>query len=703
MSVTLHATMDKKCSGLLEMLTNMVDVNNKLQIRSDLIERISIIWLEIMSLIKSKPTLALDRTFIRLENKIQTLAELTIFSLDTPQLPYFSISMFSSLQYLTLDLCPPSTVNDLYQIHSNLRKLTITNSGIVDLSKVLAPFKRKYLEKLSPMVFPEDSQYQIPYKYLWSSLITLKLVNCGITKIDESMHFFTSIEYLDLSHNEICHVVHLQDCIDLKYIDLSYNRIRVLSNLDRVLGSVTHISFAGNEIESLDGIDKIYSLESIDLMNNNIDDFHEIDNLCRLPNLESIKCKGNPFSSEEKSYRMKVYGEFIKEGSVMSSSKHFPVLDGKAITKNEMKRFRRIMFKHASSGIDASYSHFKTEDMKSTTMNWLLYDEEEGEDEDWDEEGEDAFNQEAMLTTTTIPSSPQLKNTTNSSNPNEKLTISISLLDTSSESLYASTVVAGLDSSNSRATTATELRRRRTASNADYSNSGKSMTSFLQAKSGGDSSSSRRSSSIDMRSSSHPINDVTQQQQQSLSSKTPDGTYNLNSLYLKRLKSKAGAIKRKRRIAFISDTQRPEVYPTVNDIEEILISIRITNTTNNTITKNTTNDDESVENKDSSFPSLSKQLYDSPNSTVKLHTDDNEYMKCPEYHLTNIIDQSHIKNDSPPIISSSPPAMMCSMDDLVRSVSVCEHKAPLSSGQSFLQSLTNVVEDEYRFSLYGKD
>ena len=164
MSVTLHATMDKKCSGLLEMLANMIDVNNKLQIRSDLIERISILWLEIMSLIKSKHILAADRTLIRLENKIKSLTELTIFSLDTPQLPYFSISMFSSLQYLILDLCPPSTIKDLYQTHSSLRKLTITNSGIVDLSRILAPFKRKYLEKLSPMVFPDALQHQIPVK-----------------------------------------------------------------------------------------------------------------------------------------------------------------------------------------------------------------------------------------------------------------------------------------------------------------------------------------------------------------------------------------------------------------------------------------------------------------------------------------------------------------------------------------------------------
>ena len=334
----------KKCSALLETLTNMTDSNGTLLVRADLVERITKVWTEIVAAF-NQPTHRgehVDKIFQVLQGKMKGLSQLHVFSLPTADLNYFQVDIFSNLQVLRLDMCPPSTIKGIYSMRNALQSLVVTNSGITTLSKSLAPFKKKILHQLSPMIFPGEV-FTIPPQYLWSNLTTLKLSNCGITKIDESLHFFPSIEYLDLSHNTITHVIHLQDCIDLKFLNLSHNRIRVLSNLERVIGSVTMLNLAHNDIESLDGLDRILSLEKLDVANNHINDYAEIDHLCRMPNLEAVRLAGNPLAISQPShghYRMRVFRSFIQDGRVMRGTRPFPVLDGEPMSIKEKQFFK---------------------------------------------------------------------------------------------------------------------------------------------------------------------------------------------------------------------------------------------------------------------------------------------------------------------------------------------------------------------------
>lgn len=173
------------------------------------------------------------------------------------------------------------------------------------------------------------------------------------------MHFFPNIKYLDLSRNSIQHIIHLQDCISLKYINLSHNRIRVLSNLERVLGSVTRLNVSHNEIESLDGIDKIYSLERINASHNMLDDFAEVQHVCRLPCLESLVLSDNPISDHVE-YRLKVFMEFIQDGGVMMGNRSFPALDGRNLAPAENKKLRRLMFRSTTDAqVETSYADEK--------------------------------------------------------------------------------------------------------------------------------------------------------------------------------------------------------------------------------------------------------------------------------------------------------------------------------------------------------
>jgi Leucine-rich repeat (LRR) protein len=179
----------------------------------------------------------------------------------------------------------------------------------------------------------------IPYEYCWNYILSLTLSNCGLVKIDDSLHYFPNLIDLDVSHNFISHIVHLQDCIALENINLSHNRIRILSNLERTIGSIKNLNLSYNEIESLDGIEKIYSLERINLSNNFMNDINEIQYLSRLPCLIAMVLGNNPIA-EFKHYRLRVFRELIKVGSLMSGNRPFPELDRQGISKKELKKLR---------------------------------------------------------------------------------------------------------------------------------------------------------------------------------------------------------------------------------------------------------------------------------------------------------------------------------------------------------------------------
>ncbi len=324
-------------------LTNLIDPNGGLIIKSDIAEAITNVHKELQKRFDTGGSTNLPRVEVALgalNDKLQYVRNLQVYSSFTPELNYFGVQMFTKVIELSVDMCPPSTITALFALRHQLVTLNIINSGITDLSKILSPVEKKYLNKLHPLILP-GSRITVPEKYLWSNLTTLKLSNCGIAKIDQSLHFFSAVKYLDLSHNSISHIIHLQDCISLKHVNLSHNRIRVLSNLERVLGSVTRINVSHNEIESLDGIDKIYSLERLDASHNVLDDFVEVQHLCKLPCLESLVLGDNPLADHVE-YRLKVFNEFIQEGGVMMGNRSFPALDGKMIAPHEQKKLRYV-------------------------------------------------------------------------------------------------------------------------------------------------------------------------------------------------------------------------------------------------------------------------------------------------------------------------------------------------------------------------
>ncbi len=120
---------------------------------------------------------------------------------------------------------------------------------------------------------------------------------------------------------------------------MSNNRVRVLSNLDRVLGNVTSLNLSFNEVQSLDGLDKLYSLQKLNLSSNRIDDFAEVSILAKLPCLESLQLDNNPIGISTR-YRINVFHQFVSDNNFLSSNREFPVLDGVPIDTKEQYNLR---------------------------------------------------------------------------------------------------------------------------------------------------------------------------------------------------------------------------------------------------------------------------------------------------------------------------------------------------------------------------
>lgn len=63
----------------------------------------------------------------------------------------------------------------------------------------------------------------------------------------------------------------LQHLYNLVHLDLSYNKLSSLEGVHTKLGNVKTLNLAGNFLESLSGLHKLYSLVNVDLRDNRIE------------------------------------------------------------------------------------------------------------------------------------------------------------------------------------------------------------------------------------------------------------------------------------------------------------------------------------------------------------------------------------------------------------------------------------------------
>jgi hypothetical protein len=121
-----------------------------------------------------------------------------------------------------------------------------------------------------------------------------------------------SLNSLDLSSNLLTEIPDsLASLMALRALNLSHCMIESLHSLSRnPLPAITALNLRGNRLRSLAGIERLLSLERLDLRDNNLMDPTELARLTSLPEIREIWVSGNPFTKTHSGYRVVIMNLF---------------------------------------------------------------------------------------------------------------------------------------------------------------------------------------------------------------------------------------------------------------------------------------------------------------------------------------------------------------------------------------------------------
>ncbi|RAL41473.1 hypothetical protein DM860_010267 [Cuscuta australis] len=125
----------------------------------------------------------------------------------------------------------------------------------------------------------------------------LSFVSCACNDLllmDESLQLLPVVETLNLSRNKFAKVDNLRKCSKLKLLDLGFNHLRSISSFGEVSCSIINLVLRNNTLTTLRGIENLKSLVGLDISNNVISNFSEIEVLAELSSLQNLWLEGNP-------------------------------------------------------------------------------------------------------------------------------------------------------------------------------------------------------------------------------------------------------------------------------------------------------------------------------------------------------------------------------------------------------------------------
>ncbi|KAJ5893344.1 hypothetical protein N7495_005035 [Penicillium taxi] len=148
----------------------------------------------------------------------------------------------------------------------------------------------------------------------WRFLRHLGLPENSLTAISASSlaPVANTLNSLDLSANLLTEIPDsLSSLMALRALNLSHCMIESLHSLTRSpLPAITALNLRGNRLRSLAGIERLLSLERLDLRDNNLMDPTEMARLTSLPEIREIWVTGNPFVKTHPNYRVVIMNLF---------------------------------------------------------------------------------------------------------------------------------------------------------------------------------------------------------------------------------------------------------------------------------------------------------------------------------------------------------------------------------------------------------
>ena len=236
----------------------------------------------------------------RIQNIILRLPKVKLMSLskmkrDPTPIDLTHFRFLTSLEVYKCDLSTHPALG-IAELRPRLQTLVVSNSAEA-LGHIFAP--RGSESELSDDV-PRE----------WQKLTTVKCSHNSCSRMDSSLTLLTCVRSLDLSANCFKAMENLHNCVNMMSLDLSYNRISSTARLNERCGNLTQLKLRCNSLTSTEGIDKLYSLEHLDLSGNLISTFKEISRLSALPCLEVLFLKENPIGFAS-NYRVEVLSRLV--------------------------------------------------------------------------------------------------------------------------------------------------------------------------------------------------------------------------------------------------------------------------------------------------------------------------------------------------------------------------------------------------------
>ncbi|TLD32434.1 hypothetical protein E2P81_ATG05410 [Venturia nashicola] len=148
----------------------------------------------------------------------------------------------------------------------------------------------------------------------WRFLRHLSLTDNGLTSVagGSLSPLANTLQSLDLSCNLFTEIPDsLASLVSLRALNLSHCMIQSLHSLGRnPLPAITTLNLRANRLQSLAGIERLLSLERLDLRENKLSDPREIARLTGIPNMTEIYVHKNPFTKSYPNYRVEIFNLF---------------------------------------------------------------------------------------------------------------------------------------------------------------------------------------------------------------------------------------------------------------------------------------------------------------------------------------------------------------------------------------------------------
>ncbi|KAJ8921662.1 hypothetical protein NQ315_010571 [Exocentrus adspersus] len=189
------------------------------------------------------------------------------------------ISRFKNIKELEIQKININNITGLQKVRPQLQELTCLHS-INCLTDVL--------DKCGG----DNSQ-----RYSWNELRRAKFSHNDIVEIDDCVDSMILLQSLDLSHNQINKVDFINQLPNLKYLNISYNKLdKIPTFKGQICSRLQVLILKHNFIEELGGLTSLFNLVQLDISHNCLLEHKKLLSVSHLISLQWLNLQGNPIS-----------------------------------------------------------------------------------------------------------------------------------------------------------------------------------------------------------------------------------------------------------------------------------------------------------------------------------------------------------------------------------------------------------------------